>query len=239
MAFTAHPIRLPDGTSTMPGESWDMSQHPVFVAARAVLFSHYRDRLSGRTVVDLGCLEGGYTVEFARLGMIATGIEVRPSNFALCEAVRTSVALPDLKFIQDDAWNVASYGPFDVVFCSGLLYHLANPRRYLELIAAATRDLLILDTHVALDQGDDTARFALGEFVSHEGMRGRWFLEYSDGADTRNDAAHWSAWGNARSFWPLKAELMGAIADAGFSYAFADAIHRPAADQRTMIIAFK
>jgi SAM-dependent methyltransferase len=157
MAFTAHPIRLPDGTSTMPGESWDMSQHPVFVAARAVLFSHYRDRLSGRTVVDLGCLEGGYTVEFARLGMIATGIEVRPSNFALCEAVRTSVALPDLKFIQDDAWNVASYGPFDVVFCSGLLYHLANPRRYLELIAAATLRSIKATTPPALPSASSSA----------------------------------------------------------------------------------
>jgi hypothetical protein len=43
----------------------------------------FPDGLRGKRIADLGCLEGGYAVEFARLGMNATGIEVRDSNFQL------------------------------------------------------------------------------------------------------------------------------------------------------------
>jgi hypothetical protein len=33
-------------------------------------------------LVDLGCLEGGYTVEFGRMNFNALSIEVRESTFA-------------------------------------------------------------------------------------------------------------------------------------------------------------
>src|SRR5436853_6368865 len=107
-SFTAHPVRLDDGSLTIPDSTWEMSQHPVFVAARAVLSTFYRSPLSGKRIVDLGCLEGGYTVEFARLGMAALGIEVRPTNFQNCLFVQSRVDLPNLRFVLDAASHGAA-----------------------------------------------------------------------------------------------------------------------------------
>lgn len=39
-------------------------------------------------VVDLGCLEGGYAVEFAKLGFDTLGIDAREENIQKCNYVK-------------------------------------------------------------------------------------------------------------------------------------------------------
>src|SRR5579862_6015401 len=107
--FTAHNIRLDDGGETAPHVGGLIADSPWLLSAVRVLETVYPDGLAGRRIVDLGCLEGGYTVEFARRGMQALGIEARASSFANCELVRHGVALPNLKFVCDDVWNIARY----------------------------------------------------------------------------------------------------------------------------------
>jgi len=149
--FTAHNIRLDDGTFTKP-DARPMHEYPRFIAARDLLNTAFPGDKTGLRIADLGCLEGGFAVEFARMGFDALGIEVRKSNFEACEFVKQRVDLPNLTFAHDNAWNVARYGPFDAIFCSGLLYHLDRPREFLRLLSSQTRRLLILDTHFATDR---------------------------------------------------------------------------------------
>ena len=66
-------------------------------------------------IADLGCLEGGSTVEFARLGFQSLGIDVREPNIEACRYVQSKTALPNLTFARDDVWNIANYGSFDAV----------------------------------------------------------------------------------------------------------------------------
>jgi hypothetical protein len=106
--------------------------------------NHYR-------LADLGCLEGGFAVEFARMGFQVLGIEVREANIAACNYVKANTNLPNLEFIKDDARNIAKYGVFDVVFCKGLLYHLDKPKEFLNTLSAVTTKLLILQTHFSTD----------------------------------------------------------------------------------------
>lgn len=74
--FTAHNIVLPDGTQTLPGRSL-ISESPVMKAALRTMALVFQDREpSTISVLDIGCLEGGYTVEFARAGYQATGLEI-------------------------------------------------------------------------------------------------------------------------------------------------------------------
>jgi hypothetical protein len=56
---------------------------------------HYRGARSTR-IADLGCLEGGYSVEFARLGYQTLGLDVREANIEVCRYVKSRVALPNL-----------------------------------------------------------------------------------------------------------------------------------------------
>ena len=85
------------------------------------------------------------------MGFQVLGIEVREANIAACNYVKANTNLPNLEFIKDDARNIAKYGVFDVVFCSGLLYHLDKPKEFLNTLSAVTTKLLILQTHFSTD----------------------------------------------------------------------------------------
>jgi SAM-dependent methyltransferase len=237
--FTAHNIRLDDGSYTKPGLGWEMTQHPLLLAVARLFEGIYPNGHRGKSIADLGCLEGGYAAEFARLGFEATGIEIRQSNFENCLRVKAGINLPNLRFIKDDAWNVSKYGSFDIVFCSGLLYHLNDPRRFLSVLAGVCNHLLILDTQYSTEENSDY--FPLSDLAEHEGLRGRWFTEYLPGNAAEIEDANWAAWSNHRSFWPLYSDLSLAIREAGFTSVveLADSRSSELIKQRTTLVAVK
>jgi SAM-dependent methyltransferase len=152
VSFTAHNIRLDDGSYTKPG-GVTMEVHPWFLAARRVLDATFPGGKQHLRIADLGCLEGGYTVAFARLGFQALGLDVREANIEACRYVQSHVNLPQLEFVRDDVWNIETYGVFDAIFCCGLFYHLDRPREFLDLLSRATKRVLILQTHFS-EAGD-------------------------------------------------------------------------------------
>jgi SAM-dependent methyltransferase len=238
VAFTAHNIRLDCGARTKP-DAGPIEKEPVFLAARRALDIALTGDPSGYRIADLGCLEGGYSVEFARLGFQVLGLEVRSENFAACQHVKAGTDLPNLSFVQDDCWNIDKYGEFDAIFCCGLFYHLDRPREFLTLLSKVTKRLLILQTHysAAVPLGLDRVprrllrflpasvrtdlpaieRYRLGPMTTHEGLPGRWFTEFADAEDhKKREGRKWSSWDNVRSFWVQREYLAQAMQDAGF-----------------------
>ncbi|HEY4299750.1 MAG TPA: class I SAM-dependent methyltransferase [Candidatus Didemnitutus sp.] len=242
VVFTAHNIRLDDGTCTKPDEPVTMESYPWFLAARRVLDSVFPGDKSALRLADLGCLEGGYAVEFARLGFQTLGVDVRASNLAACEYVRARTNLPNLKFREDDVLNIAAHGEFDAVFCCGLLYHLDHPRRFLEMLGRITRRVVIIQTHFSV--GHSAARlpltpglrrrwarmfrcgsspYRLSRLTTHEGLEGQWYTEFArDEEFAHREDARWSSWDNRRSFWIRREHLVQAIHDAGFDFVAED-----------------
>jgi ubiquinone/menaquinone biosynthesis C-methylase UbiE len=149
--FTSHNIRLDNGSFTKRDVGYSMDANASFVSARRLLDTVFPGDKNHYRLADLGCLEGGFAVEFARMGFQVLGIEVREANMAACNYVKANTNLPNLEFIKDDARNIAKYGVFDVVFCSGLLYHLDKPKEFLNTLSAVTTKLLILQTHFSTD----------------------------------------------------------------------------------------
>jgi 2-polyprenyl-3-methyl-5-hydroxy-6-metoxy-1,4-benzoquinol methylase len=236
--FTAHNIRLDDGTYTKP-DGVRMEAHPWFLAARRVLDAIFPGDKQHLRIADLGCLEGGYTVEFARLGFQALGLDVREANIEACRYVQSRVNLPQLEFVRDDVWNIEAYGAFDATFCCGLLYHLDRPREFLDLLARVTKRVLILHTHFS--EADDSPSFIhprrlrrlvsrilplqntattthkLSFLTKHEGLPGRWFPEFRNERAFRDRVnRRWASWNNRASFWIQREYLIQAIRDAGF-----------------------
>ena len=237
--FTAHNIKLDDGTYTKPEIGFSMDIHPWFLAAKRILDTMFPGSKENLRIADLGCLEGGYTVEFARLGFQALGLDVRESNIDACRYVQSRVALPRLEFVRDDAWNIPAYGTFDAVFCCGLFYHLDRPREYLNVLSGITKRVLILQTHFS-QAGDSpsfiqprrlrralsrvfplkntaTTTHKLSYLCENEGLPGRWFPEF------RNERAYrdrqnrrWASWNNRKSFWVQREFLLQALRDSGF-----------------------
>lgn len=215
MIFSAHNIRLDSGIRTLSDDHPPMETHPWFVSARRVLDTVFPGDKHRCRIADLGCLEGGFSVEFARLGFQVLGGDVREGNIAACNYVKSHVDLPELEFTRDDVWNIASHGSFDATFCCGLLYHLDRPRQFLELLARVTRRLLIVQTHFSTEQPN--AKHGLSEIAEHEDALGRWYTEFpDDAAFSKRETKVWASWDNRRSFWMKRQFLIQAIKDAGF-----------------------
>jgi len=224
--FTAHNVRLDDGSYTFP-QANPIETMGDYVCVKNLLPLLYPEGWAGRSIVDLGCLEGGFATEFARLGLDSTGIDVRETNIANAEYIKSRTSLANLRFIRDDAWNVGRYGPFDMIFCVGLHYHMEDQHRFLQEMALACRKAIFIDTHVApeFDHEPAVRTFNLGPLTMHEGLPGRWYAEhdFDPAADKdRLESLKWASWENRRSFWPTKGALVRSLRDAGFSIVLED-----------------
>jgi SAM-dependent methyltransferase len=217
-AFTAHNIRFPNGECTIPGAPIWPEGDQVEAVLRTLNIA-FAGQVSGKTLVDLGCLEGGWTAEFARAGFDALGIEARKVNIEKCKYVAEHLNLPNLRFCLDDALNIEQRGRFDAVFCSGLLYHLEDPAAYLRTLGEVTRRVLIIQTHYATaEESVPRQTYSLSDLVTHEGNLGRWYEEYPADADSEwVEQQTWTSYGNSRSFWLEKRHLLQVLRDVGFS----------------------
>jgi len=217
MVFKYYNILLNDGTFTVSPNLPLLTQLGFTKISRDIIEGVFPDNgYIGKTLIDVGCLEGGYTLEFAKMGIISVGLEVRESNFEKCCFLADSFKTLPLKFIKDDCWNIEKYGKYDIVFVNGLLYHLDNPNKFIGILANVCKDLLILDTNVSNEDKKIRLDNQLSDIFEHEGMLGRWYKEFED-KDIKNDKAHLSSWENKQSFWPTIPSLLKSLKDAGFT----------------------
>jgi 2-polyprenyl-3-methyl-5-hydroxy-6-metoxy-1,4-benzoquinol methylase len=138
--------------------------------------------LDGRTVVDLGCLEGGFTLAFAENGaQLALGIEAREISVRRCELARDLLGLDNAEFVEADIKDeLAKRDAFDVVFAAGILYHVADPAGFLVTMREACKGVALIDTHVARE--DDATHGCSVITTRNSGdqtYRGRIFPEYA------------------------------------------------------------
>src|ERR1700733_12539493 len=169
-------------------------------------------------ILDLGSLEGIYALEFASHGAQVVGIEGRESNNAHARFAAEALGLSNVEFITDDVRNLCQekYGTFDVIFCSGILYHLpgSDACRFLSSVAEVCTRLTIIDTHVGLTadklvswQGHDYFGFLYKEHSSEDS------LDVKAGRK-------WSSLDNETSFWFTRPSLLNLLRDVGFTTVF-------------------
>jgi hypothetical protein len=171
--------------------------------------------LSQLRVLDLACLEGHYGIELALHGAEVVGIELREQNLAKARFVKDYLQLDRVALYQDDVRNlsVEKYGQFDLVICSGILYHLDIPDvfHFVRRIYDVCTRLTIFDTQIALRPGETV------EFEGHA-YHGIWYVEHDDSADRDTRLKDlWASVENTRSFWFTPASLCNLIAQIGFS----------------------
>lgn len=123
--------------------------------------------------------------------------------------------MDNLEFHQDDARNISigSYGHFDAIVCSGLLYHLmdADAARLIETMYAMTTRLVLVDTHIALKPKKKIV-------YDGEEYWGRLFFEHAPDATNEEKAASLGASAdNNYSFWYTRPSLINLLEKTGFS----------------------
>jgi tRNA (mo5U34)-methyltransferase len=104
--------------------------------------------LGGRTVLDLGCNAGFYSLEMKRRGAKRVlGVDTDDDYLRQARFAAEVIGL-EVEFQQLSVYDVGSLGEqFDVVLFLGVLYHLRHPLLALDLIHEhAARDLLIFQS---------------------------------------------------------------------------------------------
>lgn len=114
--------------------------------------------LSGKTVLDVGCNGGFYSIEMKKRGASRVlGIDfdeyyLRQARFA------AEVLGLDIEYRQMSVYEVADIGEkFDIVLFMGVLYHLRHPLLALDLLYEyAVKDIFIFQSMLRGSSGVDT-----------------------------------------------------------------------------------
>ena len=166
-------------------------------------------------ILDLGCLDGMFSIEFALQGADTVGVEIREANIKKAIFSAEVLNLKNLNFRQDDVRNISvrTYGRFDAIICSGILYHLpaADVISLINTMHEMTSRLVVIDTHVALEPKE---KFLNGR----DEYWGELFREHSDHATAEEKKRSvWASADNPLSFWFTRPSLINILSKAGFS----------------------
>ena len=105
--------------------------------------------LSGKSVLDIGCNAGFYSVEMKRRGAERVlGIDTDERYLAQARLVADTLGFDDIELRRLSVYDVAALGErFDLVIFMGVLYHLRHPLLALDLIREhVAGDLMLFQT---------------------------------------------------------------------------------------------
>jgi SAM-dependent methyltransferase len=95
------------------------------ITEAVLALANWRDR----SVIDIGCGDGTYTVELVQLGGAASAHGVDPAAEAVAVAKARTAEQDGLSFEAGDAYALAHPdGSFDLAYLRGVLHHLDRPR---------------------------------------------------------------------------------------------------------------
>ena len=100
----------------------------------------------GKSILDIGCNAGFYSIEMKRRGAAAVlGIDSDGRYLAQARLAAELTGFEDIEFRQMDVFDVGSLGQkFDVVIFMGVFYHLRHPLLALDLIREHVAGELLL-----------------------------------------------------------------------------------------------
>jgi SAM-dependent methyltransferase len=224
LAPWSHNIALPHGLYTTERDEY----YPAHREMMRVVAERLGGEFTGRRVVDIGCLEGYFSIECALQGADVLGIDGKILNVRKCEFVRSVLGVQRAMFVRGDAMDVRreSAGRCDVVLALGLLYHLDNPYAFLENVAGVCDGFAVIDTHVALAAQPETLKDGWRPELSEmrtftfggRQYEGRLFREFPE--DTTRDVKDVSpttSLDNELSVWLTEESLVQMLHDIGFA----------------------
>lgn len=118
--------------------------------------------LAGKRVLDLACNAGYWSLAAVEAGAeFVHGVEGRQMHVDQANLVFEAKAVDPTRYRFDagDVFTADLDGPYDVVMCLGLLYHVSRPIELFGRIGAVGSDLLVVDTAISRHPG---AIFRLG-----------------------------------------------------------------------------
>ncbi|CAH2602967.1 putative enzyme [Rhodovastum atsumiense] len=155
--------------------------------------------LAGRSVLDIGCWDGAYSIEAVRRGaarVLATDHYVWHEGWGdrrALDLARSRLA-PQIEVLDApvEALTEERVGRFDIVLFCGLFYHLRHPFAALEQVATLAKEVLVVESRIV-------APFSR-----------RPFMRFYPGAELDGDPTNWWA--------PNRACMEALLRDLGFRH---------------------
>jgi hypothetical protein len=122
----------------------------LFEDARIPWFAEIAGGVAGKSILELGPLEGGHTSMLEALGAESVlAIEANTRSFLRCLIVKELLGLRRSRFLCGDFLEYlrSSDETFDIGLASGVLYHMENPAELVDLLARRCRERLFVWTH--------------------------------------------------------------------------------------------
>ena len=113
------------------------------------------DDLNGKTVLDIGCNAGFYSIEMKRRGAERVVAIDSDERYLAQARLAAEVKHAEIEFHKLSVYDIGALGErFDLVIFMGVFYHLRHPLLALDLIREhAAKDLLLFQT---MQRGSDT-----------------------------------------------------------------------------------
>jgi len=110
------------------------------------------ENLQGKTVLDLGCNAGFFSVKMKNRGAKVTGIDMWPESIAQANFVADVLEL-DIDYKEENVYEfvLKKQQTFDYVLYLGLFYHLRYPLLILDQAAKITKEKLFFQTVMRVD----------------------------------------------------------------------------------------
>lgn len=140
-------IQLAPGVLTGVPEALERTVYRSHLIGGAMSYGLSRCNLdpTAASAVDFACNHGYFSLLAAELGCPnVTGLDLRGINIAKAGLLARQFDLPDVRFEQRDVYSYE--GQADIVLNLGLLYHVTDPVRLMELSFGACRSFCIVDT---------------------------------------------------------------------------------------------
>lgn len=242
ISFKYHNIDLGNGEMTILNQPLHKDIESISEVLRYIkkAYNHYPiKKRSFLNAIDLGSLEGAYTVEMENMNYRVTSLEARKENIKKLEWLKEKIK-GRFNIIQDDVKNLKNHGEFDLILCSGLLYHLDNPVDFIKIMSECTKNFLIINTHFAREHDGiydvlpflnnikraiykripklfNKRNFGLSALKINEGYKGRWFKEYQlDDTKENIENSLLAAYSNQKSFWLTESAVIDNLTNNGF-----------------------
>jgi tRNA (mo5U34)-methyltransferase len=182
-----HNLHLPDGRQTSPDHR--LGDFPRF--KWEAIASHLPEDLSGWTAIDIGCNAGFHSIELAKRGARVTAVDVDSHYLRQARWAVERFGLADRVTVRPgNVYELAhSAERYDLVWFTGVLYHLRYPLAAIDAAAGATARLLVMQSLTRIDKEEgapDDLPYSQRERLSEAGWPAMSFIPGRFAGDPTN-----------------------------------------------------